>query len=253
VATSGSAEQFGDEPLLIARKTGLPVYVGARRYLAGRLAEREATSKAGVHLLDDGFQHRQLARQVDIVLVNSEDLGDSLLPAGNLRERFSALGRATVLAVAEGDDSAVRRLHELGFGPQREQLMWRYRREMVVPEMPAALAARPVVAFCGIARPEQFFAGLTQQGLRIAASHTFPDHHPFTQGDVAMLRRLLESTRSGALITTAKDLVRLGDMATALDSADPIFAADLEVVFEDEAGLAAWFKRILGMETSGAK
>jgi len=252
VNTSGNAEQFGDEPLLIARRIGLPVYVGAKRYRAGRLAERESNSRTGVHLLDDGFQHRQLARQVDIVLVSSEDLGDSLLPAGNLRERWTALKRAGVLAVAMGDDAAVERLRELGLGPQSDQPIWRFRRSMIVPEIPESLAARPVVAFCGIARPGQFFAGLAEKGFQVAATRTFPDHHFFTRGDVAMLRRLLESTGSGALVTTAKDLFRMGDLATTLDSADPIFSVDLEVVFEDEAGVAVWLRRALGLAASGS-
>jgi tetraacyldisaccharide 4'-kinase len=252
VNVSGSAEQFGDEPLLIARRTGVPVYVGAQRYRAGRLAEREASSKTGVHLLDDGFQHRQLGRQVDIVLVSSEDLADSLLPAGNLRETVPALRRASVLAVAVGDDSAVERLQSLGLGLRLDQPVWRYRREMVTPEIPKSLAARPVVAFCGIARPEQFFSGLAQHGFEVAASRTFPDHHPFTGKDLAVLRRLVETTGSGALVTTAKDLFRLGDLATTLDSAGPIFAVDLQVVFEDEAGIAAWLERILGLPVTGS-
>ena len=67
-----------------------------------------------------------------------------------------------------------------------------------------------------------------------------------------MLRRLLESTGSGALVTTAKDLFRMGDLATTLDSADPIFSVDLEVVFEDEAGVAVWLRRALGLAASGS-
>ena len=112
VDPEGRAEAFGDEPLLIAREAGVPVFVGAKRLEAGALAEREF--RAQVHLLDDGFQHRQLYRDVDIVLVNSEDLGDRLLPAGNLREPVSALRRATVFAVPSGDDAAVERLRALG-------------------------------------------------------------------------------------------------------------------------------------------
>ena len=249
VDSHGSAGQFGDEPLLIAQ-TGVPVYVGAQRYLTGSLAESDASPKTGVHLLDDGFQHRQLARQVDIVLVNSEDLADSLLPAGNLREGVSALKRAMVLAVPEEDDAAVERLQALGFGPRIGQAIWRFRREMVAPELPESLAGRPVVAFCGIARHEQFFAGLAQKGFQIAASRAFPDHHSFTGTDVAALRKLKDATRSAALVTTAKDLVRLGELATTPDSAHPIFAVDLQVIFEDEAGIAVWLRRALGPVTT---
>ena len=252
VNPSGNAGQYGDEPLLIARRTGVPVYVGAQRFRAGRLAERESSSKTGVHLLDDGFQHRQLARQVDIVLVNSEDLADSLLPAGNLREGVDALRRTGVLAVPVGDDSAVEQLQWLGFGSQFAQPVWRYRREMMMPEIPASLAAQPVVAFCGIARPEQFFAGLAQKGFQVAASRAFPDHHAFTARDVAMLRSLRESTASGALVTTAKDLVRLGELARTLDWTDPIFAVDLQVVFEDEIGVSTWLRNALGLTAAGS-
>jgi tetraacyldisaccharide 4'-kinase len=247
VNPDGTAERFGDEPLLIARATGVPVYVGAERWQAGRLAEAEAGSESGVHLLDDGFQHRQLARLADIVLLNSEDLGDCLLPAGNLREGLAALRRARVLAVPTEDDAAVQKLERLGLGTAIGQTVWRFRRERVVPEVPEILAARPFVAFCGIARPEQFFSGLARKGIQVAASRAFPDHHSFTRDDVEMLRGLAESTGSGALITTAKDLVRLGNLGTALGEALPILAADLRVVFEDETGASVWLRRALGL------
>ena len=247
VDLDGTAEQYGDEPLLIARETGVPVYVGARRWQAGRLAEREARNETGVHLLDDGFQHRQLVRLVDIVLVNSEDLADWPLPAGNLREGLSALRRARVLAVPAEDQAAIARLRELGFDSRPERPVWRFRREMVVPEIPESLAARPFVAFCGIARPDQFLSGLAKAGIHAAEKRVFPDHHPFTRKDVEMLLRLAESTGSGALVTTAKDLFRLGNLGTALDDALPIFGVDLRVVLEDEVGVAAWLRRSLGM------
>jgi tetraacyldisaccharide 4'-kinase len=252
VDPAGSAERFGDEPLLIARAAGAPVYVGAQRWLAGELAEREAGPKAGMHLLDDGFQHRQLARQVDIVLVNSEDLADSLLPAGNLREGLQALRRATVLAVANEDDAAVQRIEQLNLGAKRGQPVWRYRRDAVFPRIPKMIHSKPVVAFCGIARPGQFFSGLARDGFNVAASHAFPDHHFFTPADMAMLHKLAESAGAGALLTTAKDLVRLGEVAKASDLATPIFAIDIEVVLEDELGIAAWLRGTLGVRAKAS-
>jgi tetraacyldisaccharide 4'-kinase len=250
VNAGGSAEQFGDEPLLIAREAGVPVYVGAQRWLAGELAEKEAADEIGVHLLDDGFQHRQLVRLADIVLVNFEDLEDRLLPAGNLREGLGALRRARVLAVAQGDDAAVDSLQKLGLGPLIGQQVWRFRREMVVPQIPETLVSQPFVAFCGIARPEQFFSGLAQQGFRIAEKHAFPDHHSYTTGDVEVLYRIARATGSGALVTTAKDLVRLRSLGTSLDNALPIYAVDLRVVLEDEAGVAAWLLGVLRREAN---
>ena len=217
--------------------------------MAEEQAAAQSRSLYGVHLLDDGFQHRQLARTVDIVIVNSEDLGDALLPAGNLRERVGALKRARVLAVPAEDEAAVEELRRLGFESRAERPIWRFRRDMVVPMMPATLAKRRVVAFCGIARPDQFFSGLTQKGLDLAATRTFPDHHSFSRGEMEMLRRLAESTGSGALFTTAKDIFRLGGLGTELDEALPIFAVDLQVTFEDEAGVMTWLRDAMGLKT----
>src|SRR5262249_24389256 len=95
VDVSGTPEQFGDEPLLIARKLRCPVMVGEIRYAAGLYAEEEqaGASQNRIHLLDDAFQHRQLHRDFDIVLLNPEDLNDKLLPLGRLRESLASLQR----------------------------------------------------------------------------------------------------------------------------------------------------------------
>src|ERR1700748_3278686 len=98
------ARWHGDEPVLLAQRSGVPVYVGADRYLAGVMAEQsEPSEKLVVHLLDDGFQHRRLARDIDIVLLTQADVEDSLLPAGNLREPLAALAKADVVVLREGD------------------------------------------------------------------------------------------------------------------------------------------------------
>ncbi|HEX4319519.1 MAG TPA: tetraacyldisaccharide 4'-kinase [Acidobacteriaceae bacterium] len=226
VDPEGSPERFGDEPLLIARATGVPVYVGADRWEAGSIAEREA-SRAGVHLLDDGFQHRKLARQVDIVLVNSGDLADSLLPAGNLREPLSALQRATILAVPSDDTAAVARLHSLGLS----QPIWRFRREMSVPQ-----TAGPVLAFCGIARPEQFFAGIQRSGVTIAVRKVFRDHHRFRVRDLQLLEWMADRNGASAALTTEKDRIRIGDLTAYLGQMQ-LLTAGLEVSFDDPKGV----------------
>ena len=231
VDPQGSAEQFGDEPLLISREASVPVYVAARRVEAGRLAEASGARPA-VHLLDDGFQHQQLARNVDIVLVSSHDLADWLLPAGNLREGLSALRRADVLAVEAGDDAAISRLARLGLTAHRP--IWRYRRIMQVPS-----SEGPMVAFCGIARPQQFFAGLRASGLTLAASHAFPDHHRYIARDVALLERLLRESRAAGLVTTAKDQVRLGTSPFS----SPLHTAALQVELEQPDAVAEWLGR----------
>jgi tetraacyldisaccharide 4'-kinase len=227
VDPNGTADDFGDEPILIARATGLPVYVAARRYQAGLLAQREGDSApegnlSGIHLLDDGFQHRQLHRDIDIVLFSRHDLNDRLLPSGNLREPLSALRRATILAVPADDADLASDLH--WEGP-----VWRLHRRMEVP-----LVAAPVVAFCGIARPEQFFSGLESAGVSLAARIAFPDHHRYTPADVARLRSTAQSTGAAALLTTEKDRVRLGPLAAQLLQAIPLDAARLHIEIEDE-------------------
>ncbi len=239
VIPTGSAECYGDEPLLIARQTGVPVYVGARRWEAGRLAEagRDGGGGVGLHLLDDGFQHRQLHRDVDLVLVNSEDLGDWLLPAGNLREPLSALRRATVFAVSVEDDAAVERLRAIGLG----QPVWRFRREMMVPKV-----AGPVYAFCGIARPEQFFDGLERAGMTLVARKVFRDHAPYRASDIRALEQFADRMgASGGLVTTEKDRVRMGDLAAGLGEV-PLLTAGLRIVLEDEAGVSAWLRDRIG-------
>ena len=92
VEADGKASDFGDEPLLIARRLGVPVIVGESRYEAGRVAEQKFHSQ--LHILDDGFQHRSLARDFDIVMMTERDLRDRLLPSGRMRESLGSLTRA---------------------------------------------------------------------------------------------------------------------------------------------------------------
>src|SRR6202167_1960726 len=131
VDAGGSARDFGDEPLLIARGLGVPVIVGEERYEAGVVAE----SKFGpqLHLLDDGFQHRALARDFDIVLLTPQDAEDRLLPAGRLREPMRNLRRADVVVVPS--DATPEKF------PLEGKLVWRVRRGILPQHVPP----RPVV------------------------------------------------------------------------------------------------------------
>jgi tetraacyldisaccharide 4'-kinase len=238
VGPDGTYDEFGDEPLLIARETGVPVYVAPLRYEAGLLAEAEsaAVSHSTVHLLDDGFQHRQLFRDVNILLIDRGDWRDGLLPAGNLREPLRAALRATVMAIpaeepesADPDFEAV--LRAWGWqGP-----VWRLRRTMQVPAVHG-----PVVAFCGIARPEQFFAGLESAGLHLAARFVFPDHHPYSVADRERLLAAACNAGAAALVTTEKDRVRLGKLATARPETPPLLTAGLRVEIEREHEAVDW-------------
>ena len=240
VDPDGTALAFGDEPLVIAREAGAPVYVAGQRFGAGLLAEAEAPDGVSalnlpaVHLLDDGFQHRQLHRDVDILLVDSRDwLRERLLPAGNLREPIDAARRASVIAIPApaGAPTLEAALRLSGFeGP-----VWRVHRKMEVPVIDGA-----VVAFCGIARPEQFFAGLESSGLRLAARVAFPDHHRYSAADLRRLVSVARKTGAAAFITTLKDRARLGEIGTAFPDSLPVITASLRIEIEHEDEAVDW-------------
>jgi tetraacyldisaccharide 4'-kinase len=167
-----------------------------------------------MHLLDDGFQHRQLARQFDIVLVSEEDLKEQLLPKGRLREPVSALSRADALVIAStqpGEPFA-----------QFGKPIWRVIRTMRVPPRSPS---RPV-AFCGLARPERFFKDLNMRGIVPCAMVAFPDHHRYSRREIDKLKKIADRNRADGYLTTQKDLMNLGDLVYQLD---PIIVPILEM------------------------
>jgi len=225
VNPDGSPEQFGDEPLLIARKLAAPVIVGANRYQAGLMAE-EKFPRTRLHLLDDAFQHRRLHRDFDIVLVSDDDVREPLLPAGRLREPFSSLRRADVVVLASGSTM-----------PLPARTVWRIRRQIHF----LGPMAR-VVAFCGIARPTQFFTGLKKLGMDLADTVAFPDHHRYRQADIERLLRAKDSAGAQGFITTDKDAVNLGPLAKQLRTFE---TAGLEIELENPAAALATMLRTL--------
>jgi tetraacyldisaccharide 4'-kinase len=225
VDPAGSAERFGDEPLLIAQNAKVPVYVGASRYAAGLLAERESV-ESGIHLLDDGFQHRKLARDADIVVVHASDFEQPLLPAGRLREPISALRRASFIVLRAEDAALERELRNRGI----EAPIWMQHRRLGVE------SSEPAVAFCGIARPEEFFAALRANGVHLLAVRPFRDHHRYTDADIDAILKLAQTAGAALCVTTEKDAVRLAPAQRAkLASALRLQPAKLEVSLEDEA------------------
>jgi tetraacyldisaccharide 4'-kinase len=233
VRPDGIAEEFGDEPLLMARETGLPVYVAGQRYQAGLLAESggSADTSRAVHLLDDGFQHRQLHRDVNILLLDERDWREGLLPAGNLREPLRAARRATVIAIPAGEPELETALCDWGW----QDPVWRLRRTMQVPAV-----AGPVVAFCGIARPEQFFDGLEASGLKLLARIAFADHHRYSEADLKRLTAAAHAAGATAVVTTEKDRVRLGPLAQAWPESLPLVTAGLRIEIENEDAVVDW-------------
>jgi tetraacyldisaccharide 4'-kinase len=201
VDPAGLPQQFGDEPLLMARKLQVPVVVGEDRFAAGQFAE----SKFGpqMHILDDGFQHRPLARDFDIVLVTPQDVTDSLLPSGRLREPLTSLARADAVVLTSGADAE-------SF-PLGGKLVWRVKRGIV----PQGIPPRPVI-FCAIARPQNFLLQLRAANIEPSAQAFYRDHHAYTERDIRELLELKTRSDAGGFVTTEKDAVNLGPYLSAL-------------------------------------
>lgn len=201
VDPGGLPQDFGDEPLLIARRLQAEVVVGEDRYEAGRFAE--SRFGAQIHLLDDGFQHRGLARNFDIVMVTPEDARDRLLPGGRLREPLRALRRADAVVLASGASPEA--------FPLSGKTVWRVRRGIIAQGIPP----RPVV-FCGVARPQTLLLQLRAAGVDPVAEAFFRDHHAYSEKDVHDLLQLKQRSEAGGFVTTEKDAVNLGGYLEAL-------------------------------------
>ena len=201
VNPAGTAADFGDEPLLIARRLGVPVVVGESRYEAG--VEAEKRYRPQLHLLDDGFQHRELARNFDIALVTAQDLVDRLLPWGRLREPVSSLGRADAIVAREETVISPRVL--------QGKPVWRVRRGLDLKDAPS----RPIV-FSGIARPKFFLEELQELGVQPAAEIVFRDHQKYGNAEMKRLLQAKSVSMADGFITTEKDVLNLGTRISEL-------------------------------------
>jgi len=217
VDPAGSTRDFGDEPLLMARRLNVPVIVGESRHAAGALAEQKFGPQ--LHLLDDGFQHRSLARDFDIVLVTPEDARDRLLPAGRLREPLTSLRRADAVVLTSGASPSA--------FPLDQKLVWRARRGIAPTNVPS----RPVV-FCGIARPKNFVAQLRTAGIEPVAEAFYRDHHAYTEQDVRDLLNLRQRSEADGFVTTEKDAINLGGYLAAFE---PLAVVPVKMELTDAA------------------
>jgi tetraacyldisaccharide 4'-kinase len=180
--------KFGDEPVLLKRKLkNIDVIVGSKRYQNAMLFLN--SNECDLFILDDGFQHLQLARDVDVVI----DAG-----SGVMREGRSAL--------ADADFVIQRRLR------------------LAVPE---ELAARRLFAFAGLADNEQFFASLRANGLDVVGTRRFRDHHRYTAADVAAIRNAAQTAGADAIVTTEKDAVKIDDHDIIAIGAEMIIAPEI--------------------------
>jgi tetraacyldisaccharide 4'-kinase len=219
------AAEGGDEPVLVARRLGVPVLCGPRRAELARAAVEE--HRADALLLDDGFQHRALARDLDVVVLDAMNpFGNGrLLPAGPNREPRAALRRAGLVWLSRADQAepaARAALRALAVdATRRAPVESRHAPVEVVDGTLArglgvgALRGRRVLLLAGIARPAGFRRTLAGLGAELGAEAIFPDHHPFTEGELGRVLREAETARCELVVTTEKDAVRLPPGAAA--------------------------------------
>jgi tetraacyldisaccharide 4'-kinase len=229
--------------------------VGKDRFAEGRRLEE--VQAIDIFLLDDGFQHRQLARDVDIVLIDSsKPLGkQSVLPAGTLREPVSTSDRADLVVFtrsenAPGTRETIQKLRNLPVFSASIRLLGFRRlgagcRSYHVDE----IGRGPFFAFCGIGNPDAFFRDLRNWTVPLAGHLTFGDHHRYTDSDVNKLRLAAQKNAAKALVTTEKDEQNLA----GLSFEDlPVYVAviDLDIAPEDE--FLAVLRRSLQQRTGAA-
>ncbi len=212
------ARTTGDEPALLARwLPNVPIIICADRFRAGQVAEERFG--ADVHVLDDGFQHFALARDIDLVAIDvtQDVLHDALLPAGRLREPVSALARADIIILTRTEirDAAETERQVREINPSAPIFRCSARlRSLVEKGSGRAIESgeyggRPVCAFCAIGNPGAFFADLRRWGFNPVAEIAFRDHHIYTMDDVRQLNRDASEKGAAAFLTTEKDLMNL--------------------------------------------
>ncbi|MGH9616065.1 MAG: tetraacyldisaccharide 4'-kinase [Acidobacteriaceae bacterium] len=247
----GMPEKFGDEPLLLARH-GLSVYVGPDRYRPGKLAERNvsvcSSSSRHLHILDDGFQHRKLARSADIVVVHRADMSSHLLPAGRLREPLRALRRADICVLRAEDAELTDRILDLMSHPDRKPdpaRVWIVQRRTTLPE--PADSIKKTLAFCALGDPNGFFDGARRAGVDVRETVAFRDHHAYTLKDVQALRAAARHCGAQSFLTTEKDSVRLtGTLRNELEKEGHLIVAGLEISLQHAARCIDSLEALLG-------
>ncbi len=197
------AEKWGDEPLLLAKHLPtVPIYVGKDRVAAGKKMLSE--NSVDLILLDDGFQHLRLRRQVDLVIVDAQrDLQGKLFPRGFLREPLSHLKRATALICKE----PLKKIQTPIFSIQIRPSSFISIETGEKIEL-ASLKEKRALIFSGIGRPESFEQSVRQLGVKIVGAIRYPDHHYFSQDDQQVLFELAHQKGADCLLTTEKDAMR---------------------------------------------
>lgn len=248
----GSVRESGDEPYLLAQNLiGVAAVISnPDRLAAGNWAIKNLGSE--VFVLDDGFQHLQLARDLDIVTIDATNPwgGGSSLPAGRLREPRSGVARADCVVITRTEQventsaikDTVRQLTStipILFSRMVKSGV-RTLGGKVVDQ--TDLLAQPVAAFCGVGNPESFFSGVRREGFKTAFTKAFPDHHQYRQADLDRLVNDANLQGVVALLTTAKDASKLSTVKVEL----PCYVLDIQISIEGERALVELIRKACG-------
>lgn len=207
VAPQDDAAEVGDEPLLMARRAGCPVWIGRDRAAAG-LALLAAHPECDVLVTDDGLQHYRLARDVEIVVMDGRGAGNGFpLPAGPLREPLARIRRADAIVFNGGRAEARAPTDLPAFSMALAGGTFQSLADTTLERDAAAFKGLRVAALAGIGHPQRFFDHLAALGVR-ATNHAFPDHHAYTPAD-------LDFPGTEALLMTEKDGVKCAALAPA--------------------------------------
>lgn len=259
------AREGGDEPRLLAEMLqGVSAVISdADRVAAARWAEENL--KSNLFILDDGFQHLRIARDLDLVAVDATNPWGNgrLLPGGRLREPLNGLARADCIILTRAEQSQdIDSLHKQAerFSNGRPVLLSRTRTKAIRPLdetmiessaraplphpstlIPHPLSSQPVAAFCAIGNPASFFAHLRSDGNALSYTRAFADHYVYEQSDIDAI--VVEAKREGALalITTAKDAVKLRSLRFDL----PCYVLEIELEFDDEEKLTGMIREAM--------
>lgn len=235
-------EEAGDEPFELAKKlNGKAIIIAdADRVSAGEWAMREF----GVtrFMLDDGFQHRRVKRDLDIVCIDATNpfWGGAMLPAGRLREPLANLARADVIVITRSDlvdDISNLKSEIADLAPEARIFTAQNRSQIVDLKTGSEVSAseKAVLAFCGLGNPDGFFKQVALVGIEVLSSRPYRDHYRYTESDIHDLEN--EARRVGAecLLTTAKDAVKLSNFKIQM----PVLIMEINVEIDNAAAFSA--------------
>jgi tetraacyldisaccharide 4'-kinase len=233
------AREIGDEPALLARMLpSVPIVLCADRFRGGQAAEE--CFQVDAHILDDGFQHLALARDLDLVALDATQPISNwrLLPAGRQREPLSALRRAQIVVITRSDSADSTPLEALVRKASPKTKVFRSQtvlRDWVdawsgesIPH--SKIHGQKVAAFCGIGNPDAFFADLLRWGFNLVGQSAFADHHLYTEAEIQQLTAAARKNGATALLTTQKDAVKFSRKWTPQL---PILACEIESQIQD--------------------